>query len=291
MWEEIVASSGTRVRYSYSGSGWSMQTIQPASIEPKRDARRLRPVALSVGAAVVCIAISLIVVLLLVRQPERTTGVVSGSEAPAVPSLAAQSPSIVPEAVAPGRERLAPATVAPPVTALDSEPDDQGSIPQSMPYPSGEAGEVASPPPSVGVVEPQPKSALTNRPDTKAGSLVPRPSRTGQAATGKVAHMVLAFAAARPADGDPITSPIVLEAGQEKRVMLYTELRDLAGQAVSHRWQHAGRTVAVIPFEVKGDRWRVHSTKRLTAELKGDWQVTVVDGHGATLASRSFVVR
>lgn len=284
-----MASSGTRVRYSYSGSGWSMQTIESASIEPKRDARRLRPVALSVGAAVVCIAISLTVVLLVVRQPERTASVVSGSDAPAAPSLAVQTPSIVPEAVAPGRELLAPDTVGPPLTALDSEPDDQGSMPQSMAYPSGEAGDMALPPRSV--VEPQPKSASTNPPNTKAASLVRHPSRAAKAATGKVAHMVLAFAADRPAGGDPITSPIVLTAGQEKRVMLYTELRDLAGQAVSHRWQHAGRTVAVIPFEVKGDRWRVHSTKRVTAELKGDWQVLVVDGHGATLASRSFVVR
>lgn len=160
-----------------------------------------------------------------------------------------------------------------------------------MPHPSGEAGDVALPPPSGGVVEPpEPKSASTN-PDAKPASHERRPPQAARAATGEVAQMVLASAAARPADGDPITSPVVLKAGQEKRVMLYTELRGLAGQTASHRWQHAGRTVAVIPFEVKGDRWRVHSTKRLTAELKGDWQVLVVDGHGATLASRSFVVR
>jgi DUF2914 family protein len=300
-----VASSGTRVRYSYSGSGWSMQTIDPASSEPKRDARRLRPVALSVGAAVVCIAISLIILLLLLRQPERTTGLVSSSEAPtvSVQSRAALDLTIVPEAAAPDRELQAPDSIAPPATALGSESDDQGSMLGSesddqgrmlgsMPYQSGEVGDATSPPPSAGVVEPrQTKSGSSNPADTKATSLDRRPSQTVRGTTGKVAQMVLAFATARPADGDPITSPVVLKTGQEKRVMLYTELRDLAGQTISHRWQHAGRTVAVIPFEVKGDRWRVHSTKRVTADLKGDWQVLVVDGRGATLASRSFAVR
>jgi hypothetical protein len=83
----------------------------------------------------------------------------------------------------------------------------------------------------------------------------------------------------------------VLAGGQEKRVVLYTDLRGLAGQTVSHRWQHEGRTVAVIPFKIGGDRWRVHSSKRVTGGMKGSWQAVVVDSNGTTLASRSFIVR
>jgi Protein of unknown function (DUF2914) len=276
-----VGSTGTRVRYSYSGSGWSMRTIDPVSSEPNRGARRLRPLALSIGAAIVCVAIGLVVLFLLLRQPDRAAGVASRGGAPAV-----QLPAIVPETSAPPRERLAPEPVMPPATILPSEPETPVEISRPLSQPSGEAGYLA-PPPSPATAS---KPAETKPPETKSAALVRRPPRS-RATTGQVSEIVLAFAAARPAEGDPITSPIVLGAGQEKRVMLYTELRDLAGQTVSHRWQHEGRTVAVIPFEVKGDRWRVHSTKRLSAELKGSWQVIVVDGHGATLASRSFVVR
>ena len=93
------------------------------------------------------------------------------------------------------------------------------------------------------------------------------------------------------AEDEPISSPVVIGPRQEKRVALYTELRDLAGQTVFHRWERRGQTMAVIPFKVGGDRWRVHSSKRLTSALKGQWQVVVTDSHGAILAGRSFVVR
>ena len=277
-----MGSTGTRVRYSYSGSGWSMRTIDPVSSEPNRGARRLRPLALSIGAAIVCVAISLAILFLQLRQPDRAAGVASPGEAPA-----AQLPAIVPETSAPPRERLAPDPVMPPATVLPSEPEAPADISRPLSQASDEAGYLAPPPPRATASKP----AETKPPETKSAALVQRPPQSRATTTGQVREVVLAFAAARPAVGDPITSPIVLGAGQEKRLMLYTELRDLAGQTVSHRWQHEGRTVAVIPFEVKGNRWRVHSTKRLSAELKGSWQVIVVDGHGATLASRSFVVR
>ena len=277
-----MGSTGTRVRYSYSGSGWSMRTIDPVSSEPKMSARRLRPLALGIGAVIVCVVISLVILFLLSRQPDRPAGVTSRGEAPAV-----QLSAIVPETSAPPRERLGPEPVMPPATVLPSEGETPVEISRPMSQPSGEAGYLGSPR-SAATASNQ---AETKPPETKSAALVRRSPQGRATTTGKVSEIVLAFVAARPAEGDPITSPIVLGAEQEKRLMLYTELRDLAGQRVSHRWQHEGRTVAVIPFEVKGDRWRVHSTKRLSAELKGSWQVIVVDGHGATLASRSFVVR
>ena len=277
-----MGNTGTRVRYSYSGSGWSMRTIDPVSSESNRGARRLRPLALSIGAAIVCAAISLIILFLLLRQPDRAAGVASRGEAPAV-----QLPAIVPETSAPPRERLGPDPVMPPATVLPPGPEAPVDISRPLSQASDEAGYLAPPPPRAAPSKP----AETKPPESKSAAVVRRPPQTRVATTGQVSEILLAFAAARPAEGDPITSPILLGSGQEKRLMLYTELRDLAGQTVSHRWQHEGRTVAVIPFQVRGDRWRVHSTKRLSAELKGSWQVIVVDGHGATLASRSFVVR
>jgi hypothetical protein len=105
-----------------------------------------------------------------------------------------------------------------------------------------------------------------------------------------VARIVLTFGSERGAHRDPISSPIVVGPGREKRVVLYTELRGLAGETISHRWERDEQTMAVVPFQVRGDRWRVHSSKRLTPALRGSWRVVVTDSHGATLASRSFVV-
>jgi hypothetical protein len=51
-----VNDGNIRVRYSSSGAGWPVRTINPAKTEPKKDSRRVRPFALVLGgAAIVCI--------------------------------------------------------------------------------------------------------------------------------------------------------------------------------------------------------------------------------------------
>jgi len=68
-----------------------------------------------------------------------------------------------------------------------------------------------------------------------------------------------------------------------ERVYFYTELRNLAGQTVTHRWQHGGQTVLEIPFEVKAARWRVWSSKEIQPGVTGELTVLVVDGNGKEL--------
>jgi hypothetical protein len=253
-----------------------MQTIDPASGETKKKAHWPRRLAWSIGAAIVCIAISLMILSLLLREPDRATGVASHNEDSAVENLQLQS-----ETVFPAREYLAPDTVTPPVAGIPAEPEALEQSPKPTPQTSGGVGALPPKPPATAAIRPaEPKPTANIRRQAQA-----------PAASGHVAHIVLASEAARPAEGEPISSPIMLAGGQEKRVVLYTELRGLAGQTVSHRWQYEGRTVAVIPFKVGGDRWRVHSNKRVTSGMKGSWQAVVVDAHGTTLASRSFVVR
>jgi Protein of unknown function (DUF2914) len=281
-----VGSSDIRVRYSYSGSGWSMRTIDPATGEPRREARRLRPIAWSIGAVLVCIVISLAIFFLLSRQPERVAGVASRGEPPAL-----QPPAAKPETVASARDLVAPNPVTLPFASIPAEPKAIAEIP-GLPPPSDDVVHLTpAPPPAIAAKPAETKPAETKPAETKPAILVRRPPQSPAATSGQVARIVLTSASAQSDRGDPISSPIVLAAGQEKRAVLHTELRHLAGQTVSHRWQRNGQTVAVIPFKVRGDRWRVRSSKRLTASLKGSWEVVVVDSRGETLASRSFVVR
>ena len=71
-------------------------------------------------------------------------------------------------------------------------------------------------------------------------------------------------------------------------IYFFTELRNLAGQTVTHRWQYGGETKAEVSFNVGGDRWRVYSSKNLLPEWTGEWRVDVVDGGGNVIASESF---
>ena len=69
-----------------------------------------------------------------------------------------------------------------------------------------------------------------------------------------------------------------------------TELRDLAGHTVLHRWELNGKVVTILPFEVKGQRWRIYSRNTLTSNEQGNWRVVVADTNGTVLASQNFVL-
>jgi hypothetical protein len=77
-------------------------------------------------------------------------------------------------------------------------------------------------------------------------------------------------------------------ANDQTRIYFFSELRNLSGHKVTHRWEHNGKVMAEVPIRVGGDRWRAHSYKTLDPSLTGEWKVTVVDETGATLSASSF---
>lgn len=64
------------------------------------------------------------------------------------------------------------------------------------------------------------------------------------------------------------------------QVYYFTELRDMGGQTVTHRWKYQGETRAEVDFEVGGPRWRVYSSKDFLPDWTGEWTVEVVTGDG-----------
>lgn len=89
---------------------------------------------------------------------------------------------------------------------------------------------------------------------------------------------------------DVLRSPV--EIGLRGRnVYYYTEFRNLAGQTVTHRWELDGQEMAVIPFKIGGNRWRVYSSKYIGLNHHGRWRVSAVDKNGAVLASTEFVAK
>lgn len=70
---------------------------------------------------------------------------------------------------------------------------------------------------------------------------------------------------------------------EHEQVYYFTELSNLQGHTVSHRWEHDGQVMAEVHFSVGGPRWRVYSSKRLIPGTEGDWVVSVVDDDGRIL--------
>lgn len=86
---------------------------------------------------------------------------------------------------------------------------------------------------------------------------------------------------------EPVDEVTILSNNVNK-IYFFSELRDLQGQTVTHRWSFAGKVMAEISFNVGGPRWRVNSSKALLPGWVGDWTVSVVDGSGEIVSDYSF---
>ena len=74
----------------------------------------------------------------------------------------------------------------------------------------------------------------------------------------------------------------------KQKIYYFTDLRGMAGQTVTHRWKYNGKVMAKIKFKVKGQRWRVYSSKWLERRWLGTWTASVVDRSGRTLSTTTF---
>jgi hypothetical protein len=72
------------------------------------------------------------------------------------------------------------------------------------------------------------------------------------------------------------------------QVYFFTEIQDMNGHTITHRWEQDGEVKAEVSFNIGGDRWRVWSSKTLQSDWLGEWKVSVVDEGGNVLAQESF---
>ena len=91
------------------------------------------------------------------------------------------------------------------------------------------------------------------------------------------------------AEREPINELTTVPAGN-KKVLFFTEIRDMEGQQVKHRWVHGDEVMAEVDFNIGGPRWRVWSSKNLIPEWSGEWRVEVVDAEGNVVSEKSFSV-
>ncbi|VAW82998.1 hypothetical protein MNBD_GAMMA13-1248 [hydrothermal vent metagenome] len=88
-------------------------------------------------------------------------------------------------------------------------------------------------------------------------------------------------------DREPVDD-VVLLAPPVRDVYFFTDLRHLEERIVTHRWKFNGSVVSVVPFKVKGPRWRVYSKVEVEPNQLGEWSVTVVDESGWPLHTELF---
>lgn len=88
-------------------------------------------------------------------------------------------------------------------------------------------------------------------------------------------------------DREPVDEIISVDTSV-KTVFYFTELKDMAGKSVTHRWIFDGKKVYEKTFDIAGDRWRVYTSKNLSDAWTGDWRAEVVDSAGTVLQSNTL---
>ncbi|MBL0351578.1 MAG: DUF2914 domain-containing protein [Candidatus Dechloromonas phosphoritropha] len=71
-------------------------------------------------------------------------------------------------------------------------------------------------------------------------------------------------------------------------VYFYSELLDLKGQTVRHRWSLEGKVMQEVPIEVTRPRQAAWSKSEMQPDWTGDWTVEVVDKDGKVLNRSNF---
>lgn len=88
-------------------------------------------------------------------------------------------------------------------------------------------------------------------------------------------------------DREPVDELDAIGPGSDK-VFFFTELRNMDGATITHRWSLNGESMAEVEFKVRASRWRVYSSKTLLPEWRGEWVVDVVDQNGSVIESSNI---
>ena len=72
------------------------------------------------------------------------------------------------------------------------------------------------------------------------------------------------------------------------KIYFFTNIRNLKGEYITHRWIYDNNVMANVRFEIRGPRWRVWSSKNLWHSWIGEWTVQVLLDDGTMLYEKSF---
>jgi len=134
----------------------------------------------------------------------------------------------------------------------------------------------------------EPMAADANQAATDTAATAPAEETTEQAgfSRGSVVRSIFTTAVQEREPIDKLNN----QPAEAEQVFYFTELRDMSGQTATHRWEHEGKVMAEVKFDVRGPRWRVWSSKSFVTGLAGDWKVSVINGAGETISEEMITM-
>jgi len=84
--------------------------------------------------------------------------------------------------------------------------------------------------------------------------------------------------------------PLIVTGEKAAGVFYFTEVMNMKGSKVLHEWLHQGKLIYKRTFIIRGDRWRISTSKLFGVNYTGSWQVRAVTKQGEVLHSLKFSV-
>jgi len=88
---------------------------------------------------------------------------------------------------------------------------------------------------------------------------------------------------------EPVDEIITLSVKNHK-VYFFTDLKNMKGEKIIHRWEFNNTVKASVEFTVTADRYRIHSSKNILPSETGEWSVVVTNKNGQVLTRHKITV-
>lgn len=90
--------------------------------------------------------------------------------------------------------------------------------------------------------------------------------------------------------GEPIKPLVSLMPEQTVEAFYFSEIKNMKNRVLFHQWFKNGELVYKKHFNVETDKFKLISSKKLTAKDVGEWQVALIDQKGRRYSEVNFSV-
>ena len=90
--------------------------------------------------------------------------------------------------------------------------------------------------------------------------------------------------------GDPIKPRVVIGLGQSIEAFYFSEIKNMKHRVLLHHWFKNGELVYKKHFDVETDKFKLISSKKLSAKDVGEWSVALIDQKGKRFSEVNFSV-
>ena len=89
---------------------------------------------------------------------------------------------------------------------------------------------------------------------------------------------------------EDVELPFLVNSEQAKGLFYFTEINNMKGNTVFHEWLKNGKSIYKRKIKIRGNRWRISTSKLFNNNHVGEWQVRTLDQQGKVLNEITFLV-